>query len=253
MVTAERMDALHYIYAIVPAGPAGKLKVGGLDEQPVRTIECGPVAAVASPAGSQKIRPSRANLSAHQKVVSAAHAIGPVLPVRFGTVMPRSAVRPDLLEPRHRGFAEMLAELEGSDEFRIKCRYLPDVALREAVEANRSIQRLRHKIRSAGQAVRQADRMHLGELVFAELERMRNRDARALMDPIAPHILAWEPIDDPSDDVALHVAVLVDKRSFAQLEAVLEQVAQRQEGRIRMELIGPLPPWDFSNVSAGAV
>lgn len=253
MVTAEGQEALHHIYAIVPADRTARLEASGIEDRPVSAVACGPVAAVTSPAGSQRVRPSRANLSAHQKVVSAAHAVGAVLPVRFGTVMPRSAVLADLLEPDHARFADMLADLEGKDEFRIKCRYLPDVALREAVEANRSVQRLREKVRSAGRGARHADRIRLGELVFAELERLRHRDGAALMEPVAPHILAWEPIDDPSDDVPLHVAVLVDRRSLPKLEAVLEQAAARQEGRVRVELIGPLPPWDFSHVSAGAV
>lgn len=242
-----------YVYAIVPAAATDLSDLEGLGGRAVHETRQGSLSVLVSPIEADRVRPTRANLSAHQQVVSSAHRRGPVLPVRFGTVFPdEETLRADLLDPERLTLEAMLAGFEGKDEFRVKCRYLPDVALREIVERSPSIRKLRARADSAASpATRQAQQVRLGEIVMLELERLRERDAATVVNDLAPHILSWEPIDDPSDDVPLHAAFLVDRRRTRDLEAALEQIASRQKDRMQVELIGPLPLWDFSHVSAG--
>lgn len=253
---ANRSSGSHnlYVYAVVWARQAGSL-LGrpGIDGAPVDTVTWGDLAALTSPLDAARVRPTRANLSTHQEVVADAHRNGPVLPVQFGTVMPGAeTVVQKLLSPDEQLMAELLAGLEGKDEYRIKARFLPDVALREVVAANKAVQKLRARVQSAGSDARMGDKMQLGELVAAELEALQEKEARALMAQVLPHILEWEPLDARSDDVPLHAAVLVDRRRAGDLEAALESVAQAQKGRLEIDLVGPLAAWDFSRAWAGA-
>jgi hypothetical protein len=247
-----------YVYGIVLPSTVDRFEVSGIGGQPVEAVVHGRTAALTSSVGGGRVRPSRANLMAHQQVVSAAHSCGPVLPVRFGTVMPdREAVVSELLEPERRQFETWLSNLDGKDEYRVKCEYLPDIPLRDVVARSRSLQRLRQRVQSAGQSARQSDRLALGELVMAELERLREIDSARMLDALAPHILAWEPLADGPGNAAspegpLHAAVLVDRGETARLEAALERAADSQRGRMSIELTGPLPPWDFTHVTAGA-
>ncbi len=252
MAADSPADSFVYVYAVVPAGSAPQVEATGIDGALVGHVRCEAVAALTSSVGGPRVRPARANLLAHQSVVSCAYAAGPVLPVRFGTVMPESAVDADLLEADHDRLAAMLADFAGKDEFRIRCRYLTDVPLREIVETNRSVQRLRQRVRAGGPAAGRSTQVRLGELVFAEMEKVKERDAAAVFQRLAPHLLAWEPLEDRSDDTALHAAVLVERGEIAKMEAALEQISREQVQRIQLDLIGPLPPWDFSHVSAGA-
>ncbi|HET6963155.1 MAG TPA: GvpL/GvpF family gas vesicle protein [Acidimicrobiales bacterium] len=242
-----------YVYAIVPVAAMDLSEMEGLAGRAVHEVRQGPLAALVSAIEEERLRPTRANLSAHQQVVSSAHSRGPALPVRFGTVFPdEETLRVDLLAPEQLRLEAMLADFEGKDEFRVKCRYLPDVAIREVVERSPSIRKLRARAdNAASPATRQAQQVRLGEIVMLELERLRERDAATVVDGLAPHILSWEPIDDPSDDVPLHAAFLVDRRRTRDLESALEEIASRQKDRMQVELIGPLPLWDFSHVSAG--
>lgn len=247
---AFQPESPQYVYAVVPADLARSVHETGVDEQPVGYVRHGNVAALTSPAVRDRVRPSRANLAAHQHVVGSAHRNGPALPVRFGTVMPgETAVVQDLLEPGRHDFETLLSQLAGKDEYRVKCRYIGDVALREVVEGSRSIQRLRAK---AGPNARPAMQMRLGELVFAGLERLRHQDAVAVIDALAPHVLAWDQIEDATEDVALHAALLVDRAAVSRMEQALERFGQAQEHRLQIELIGPLPLWDFSQATQGA-
>jgi len=250
MPVASQPESPQYVYAVIPADLARFVHETGVDEQPVGHVRDGNVAALTSPAVRNRVRPSRANLTAHQHVVSHAHHVGPVLPVRFGTVMPgETAVIRDLLEPGRHDFETLLAQFEGKDEYRIKCSYLEDVALREVVEGSRSIQRLRGR---TGPQSSPSNRMRLGELVFAGLERLHHQDAVAVLDTLTPHVLAWEQIEDATEDVALHAALLVDRAAVTRMEQALERFGQAQKHRLQVELIGPLPLWDFSQTTPGA-
>lgn len=249
----DERSGRRYVYAIVAAETAAPRDVKGLDGRPLAVIRQGSVSALVSTVDSDRVRPSRANLSAHHDVVASAHGLGPVLPVRFGTVFPdEDAVKVELLGPEQFRLEAMLADFEGTDEFRIRCRYLPDVAVREVVERNPGIRKLRSRAAAAPSSVaRQAHEMRMGELVMLEMERLREHDADALLSVVGPHILAWEPVESPSDDVPLHAAVLVSRADVSALESSVEKFAVDQKARLQVEMVGPLPPWDFSHVAAG--
>ena len=250
MPVAYQPETPQYVYAVVAADLVPPIEETGVDGQPLGCVRHGKLAALVSPMIRERIRPSRANLTAHEQVVGRAHRTGPTLPIRFGTVMPgETAVLRDLLEPGRRQFESVLAEFAGKDEYRIKCRYLPDVALGEVVESSRAIQRLRAR---SAQGIRPAEQIRLGELVFAGLERLRYHDAAAVMDSLAGHVLGWEQIEDKSEDVAFHAAVLVDRSAAKRMEETLERLGLEQKHRLQLELIGPLPLWDFTQAIPGA-
>lgn len=242
-----------YVYAVVGAGSTLRPDVTGIGGAPVTVVRRGRLAAAVSAVSADRIRPTRANVLAHQQLVSSLHEAGPVLPVRFGAVMEdEREVATNLLDPAAADLEERLDWLEGKDEYRLKVRYLPDVALREAVAGNPSIQRLRTRLQKAGGRAGRAEQMQLGELVVAELEQIRGRDALQIADRVAPHATAMQTVDDRSDDVPLHVALLVDRGRMAGLEADLEEISRQQEDRLDLELIGPLPAWDFSDLAGVA-
>jgi hypothetical protein len=239
-----------YVYAIVAARSASAERLQGLDGTDIGFVRHRSTAAAVGPAGANRVRPTRSNLQTHHQVVADLHKRGPVLPMRFGTVMPgQDAVIQNLLEPGSESHAQRLRELRRKDEYRLRARYLPDVALREAVQKNSAIRRLRSRSQAGGR-VSQGERLHLGELVFAALERIRETDAAEILDRLAPHLEAIRTLDDPTEEVALSAAVLLDRRHRSAFEDALEEVGQEQTERLRLEITGPLAPWDFADIDA---
>lgn len=234
-----------YLYALVPApGPGAALSLSGVGGCPVEAVTVGRVSALTSPVADGRVRPSRVNLQAHEAVVSAAHDAGPALPVRFGTVLPDgSTLRREILERRAEDFEALMEDLRDMDEYRVRATYLPDVALREAVAANRRIRALRDRGRT------QADRIELGEIVFAELTRIREDDSARLITTLGKVAAACEEIPARSDEVAASFALLVGRAQRAELQKAVERVAETQRERLRVELVGPLPPWDFCDIA----
>lgn len=247
------MSTRQYVYAVVPSDiPARRLDgQRGVDGQPLRLVTEGAVAAIVSPTESERVRPTRAALRAHEEVAALAHRSRPVVPVRFGSLFPDTeAVARDLLAANQLELEDLLEAVRGKDEFRIRARYLSQVALRDVVARYPEIQRLRRRIaRLSGGAERSAG-VQLGEMVMAGLESLREEDAADIMDEVAPLVVASEQLADRSEDTALHAAFLVDRSRIGDLEGAIERVAKRQMERLQLELTGPLPPWDFTVIQA---
>jgi Gas vesicle synthesis protein GvpL/GvpF len=240
-----------YVYAIVLV-PAWVDGLTGLGDTGLGLVHGASTAAVVGPAGADRIRPTRANLLAHQRVVAELHERGPVLPVRFGTVVPGAEeVLEDLLEPEAARHLASLQALDGKDAYRLKVSYLPDVALQEAVAGSRSIRRLRVRLQGAGGRAAPGDQLELGEMVFAELERNREVLAVELLERLGPFVDAVQTIEDGSDEVALNVALLVARAGSARFDDVLDQIGRKEQDRLHFELVGPLPAWDFAEDDAG--
>ncbi len=244
-----------YVYAIVPADRfKGALADPGLEAVPVTPVGYGPVAALVSRTAQSRVRPSRANLTAHQRVVDAAHRTSPVLPVRFGTILPDEAtVRSELLEPDLDRFAALLERMEDKDEYRLKVSYVEDAVLEEVVRASPPIQRARAELRRRNGRGSRDGMIVLGEMVRAELERVRETDSSAILEAVQPHVVDYERLAERADAVALHAALLVRRDDSERLEEAVEEMARRQGDRVQVELLGPLPPWDFTEISAAAL
>lgn len=239
-----------YVYAVTPARASRSAReLKGVEDAPLGTVASGGLAVVVSPFRGDRVRPTRANLAAHQQVVEELHRQSPVLPVRFGTVLPgEEAVIAELLGTGAAGLESLLGDLDGKDEYRVKARYLPDVALREVVEGSRAIRDLRGRSRGSDRAAQ----MRLGELVMAGLEQLRERDAEEVLERLAPHAAATRLLDTRSEDVVAHLALLAERTRAEALEQALEALIDEQRGRMQLELVGPLPAWDFSYLEASA-
>lgn len=210
------------------------------------------MAAVIGPVSGSSVRPSRRNLTAHQAVVDDLHGRGPVLPVRFGTVMlDAEQVVDEVLTPMAGELAEELRALEGKDEFRLRVRYQPDVALREAVQGSPQLRRARDRLARRPGSADMADRIALGELVVDELEQLRAADSQMVSDAVGAYAAAWTPLADRADDVAANLALLVDRRRRDALDEALSALAQKQAHRLSFQLTGPLAPWDFVDADMG--
>jgi hypothetical protein len=246
------MPGWRYVYGVMRADrPAFTEREQGVDGAELEVVESGSLMAITSAVRSPRVRPSRANLTVHQRIVDHAHRRGPVLPVSFGTVLPgRGNVTEELLEPRRDDLESMLSALEGKDEFRVRARYVADAALREVASRNRRVRRLREQVNN-GRGGHGA-RIALGEEVLATLQAIREQDGEAVLEALAPWIVMWVTLAARDDSIAAHFALLVERPAIAGLEKAAEDLGRRQEGRMTLELVGPLAPWDFAGDLAEA-
>lgn len=213
--------------------------VEGVDT-PTRSVVHGDVAALVTATEEVELLPTRANLLTHTRVLEAAAEATTVVPMRFGTVVPdEDTLVATYLQPEHDEIGRRLEELTGRIELRVRATYDEDQAVREVLENDRRAVRLR------GRDDFEA-RMELGERITTGIAARRDDDARYTVEAVRPHVrdVAAGTVSEPLD--AFTVSFLVDRDTLGGFEAALERVADELAPRVRMELIGPLPPFSFA-------
>lgn len=246
--TAPDPTAGLLVYAVVPAEQPLP-HVTGVGDGPLASVSHGGIAAVVGPAPAGDLA-GAAELRAYHGVVDALAATGPVAPVRFGAVLPdEQRVVTEVLEPRAAELGELLAGLAGRSELKVRARYVEEAVLAEVVAADPGIRELRQRTRDLPEEVSWADRVRLGELVAHAVEAKRRGDAGDLWDLLARHAVELREMPGGGLDHLLDVAVLIDDERRPALEEALETYAEAAHERVRVRLVGPLPPYDFVGAS----
>jgi hypothetical protein len=235
-----------YLYGVVPADLVVPTDLKGVDDQVVSLIPYGDVAAVTSLLDSERTLAGRADLLAHSRVLDAVAALGPVIPVRFGSVLEnRDAVKADLLQPSHERFHAMLADLAGHSQFTVRARYDERQVLSEVVAENPEIAQLRAATREQPDDASYGDRVRLGELVARALEAKSAQDGQDLLQALERHAAAVNIRESAGLDRLLDVALLVQDSRRAEFEQAVEELAEAYAGRAQLKLVGPTAPYDF--------
>ncbi|TWD81698.1 gas vesicle protein GvpL/GvpF [Kribbella amoyensis] len=244
-ITTDRRTGC-YLYGIAAAGLDLPKTLTGLDDEAVEVIPHGEVAAITSPVSTTRPLTRRADLVAHGRVLDAAAAAGPVLPVRFGSVLEdRDQLLAEVLEPGGDEFAPMLRELAGSAQYTIRVRYDEARVLAEVVAENPEIAQLRLRTRDRPEHAAYHDRVRLGELVARALEAKQDEDADAVLAVFEPLVLDARVRDGAGLDQVIDVAYLVRDDQRPVFEQTAEQLAKELAGRARVKLVGPSAAYDF--------
>ena len=204
-----------YVYGILPADIEVAVGIPGVGEHPglLREVHCDGLAALISEVDSSGRLGSPDDLRTYREILDATAAEVPVLPLRFGTILPsEDAVAKDLLAARHGEFTAALDRLEGRTEFQVKGRYVKDAVLGEVVS-------------------------------------QREEDTQALMQAMERLCVA-SVVREPARELdAVHVAFLVAADQEPSVERAIDELAHEWEGRIDVQLLGPMAAYDFAGTA----
>src|SRR5215211_7959562 len=244
-----------YVYGVVNAEDAGSLPDEGVGEPPgaLRAVVDGALAGVVSPIAEGGKPGRRADLEAHQRVLSEIAATTTVIPMRFGVVMDgEETVRQALLR-RHAGTLEaLLAAMHGRVQMSLKAFYAGDVLLREVTVVHPEIAERAAEVRDLPDAVARGAKIALGERIAAAVAQRRDADAQRVLDRLAP-VVDDVRVESPANErVALNVQVLVSRERRDRLDAVVDGLTEEESGRLAIRYVGPLPPYSFADLSLDA-
>jgi hypothetical protein len=171
------------------------------------------------------------------------------VPLRFGTILAsKDAVAEKLLAARHDEFADALERLEGRTEFLVKGRYIEEAVLHQVLSENKKAARLQDQIQGKDSDAAQDARMELGEIFNEAVAAKRQQDTRALehaMEGICVASAVRKPVHQLD---AVRVAFLVAADKECEVERVIEDLARDWEGRIEVQLRGPMAAYDFAGI-----
>ncbi|MFE7743640.1 GvpL/GvpF family gas vesicle protein [Nocardia sp. NPDC057455] len=237
-----------YVYGIVPADVEPESNAIGVGDPPgkVEVVRHGEIAALISTLESDRPLGTPDDLTTHAELLDGSAAVAPVLPLRFGAVMTDAeAVENELLEANENEFRSALEQLEGRAQFVIRGRYIENTILRELLDENDRAAQLRDEIRDKPEDATRNARIALGELINQAIEAKRAEDTRRVVSEIE----RFEPLvnqRDPShEEEAVHIAVLVELARQKELEETLRGLGEEWDGRVELNLLGPMAAYDF--------
>ena len=242
-------DAHKYVYGVVSASapPPARTGIGGAA---VETIASNAAAAIVSDVPGGELEGGREELMIHAQVLEDALEGGVVLPMRFGAVMPGAdSVRHDLLERHHDALTSQLAELEGKVELRLRAVFEETALMSEVVRGDPEIAALREALRGQDDDATYYERIRLGEMVAAAVERRREAEGDEIFAALAPLALDTDAGELGHERVALNASFLVERERIPEFDEAVDEIGRACEGRMRLKYTGPLPAHSFVELS----
>ncbi|MFH8974466.1 GvpL/GvpF family gas vesicle protein [Streptomyces sp. NPDC017890] len=231
-----------YVYGITPAGVRAPRSLG-VDGAPVRLLTGSGLCAAVS-AAPARLRPRRRDLLAHQAVLDELAAQGPLLPMRFAVLSPRTDVLLSQLRSDSAHLTRQLDDVRGCVEFNVKGAVVPG-HFAELVRRDESLRDL--ALRTRRRPDYEAN-VRLGEVLARGVRREARRAARDVLDRLTP--LAVRTVQGPTDDECVLSASFLlrstDERRFRQ---AVEARALEYGDRLALSVTGPLPCYSFVDPS----
>jgi Gas vesicle synthesis protein GvpL/GvpF len=237
-----------YVYGIVPADVKLNSGVHGVGDPPgeIRLVRSGDLAALVSEVDITKPLGTPEDLQVHEEILDATVADVPVLPSRFGAVLTNEeAVAAELLDAHHDEFAAALGQLEGRVQYIVRGRYAEQAILEEILSEDSSAARLRDRIRGADPDATRELRIELGEIINNTIAKKRQADTQLLLSAMKDHCVASGVRTETSELDAAYVAFLVEADQTDELDRVVQDLADRWQGRVELNVRGPMAPYDF--------
>lgn len=247
----------YYLYAVTWAGARidpreadGVIPSPGSGPARVEVVECGELAAIASPIGRRTVRPERRNLAAHQAVLSMVRRVRePHLPMGFGVVAPSRAALLDLLGSNAEDVASELVRLGETVEMGFKMSWnvpsVPEFLLREDAE----LAALRDDLLRRPSGPSHLDRIEMGRRFEALLGRSRERH-RARVHRILINGALDIASDPPTEDrMILRLSCLIHRDQEAEFDAAVGEVAACYDENYAIDYGGPWAPFHFARLS----
>jgi len=234
-----------YVYGIID-GDAQAPGAAGIGGAPLQLIPADGSAALVSEIAGSDVRLGRDEVLTHSRVLEEAMSNGTVLPMRFGVVMEDDAeVRGRLLDEHAAELRRQLELMAGKVELNVRAVYEEEPLLRDVLEHEPEIARLRDQLRGKPDDATYFERVRLGELVAEAVDRQRARDARAIVDELAPLAADIEIAELAHERIVLGASFLIERDRIAEFDQALDRVAGAYAGRMRFKCTGPLPPHSF--------
>ena len=209
--TGGRQQKAIYVYGILPADIEVAAGIPGVGQHPgqLRDVRSDGLAALISEVDLSGHLGSPDDLRTYREILDATAAEVPVLPLRFGTV----------LTSEDAVAKELLAA--NHDEF---------TAALDRLEGHAEFQ-------------------VTGRYVNEEADARREEDARALrhaMEGVSVASVARKPADELD---SVHVAFLVAIGKEREVERIIADLARQWQGRIDVQLLGPMAAYDFTGTA----
>ena len=210
--------------------------------------------AVVVPTQEETFKATQEGLLGHFEVLSKLMNVGPVFPIRFGTVAGTEEDARHLLGSLSMLIDPVLERLNGKAEFDVEARWNPQVAYPKIAAADPEIKAFKERIASQSAEPSMEDRLSVGKLVAAAVENQAGVYRRQIKVALSEAALESAPLPVGRDkDLFMNMAFFVGETQTEAFEKKLYSLGESFQDAVHFKYAGPLPPYSFTGCEIAAV
>jgi len=192
---------------------------------------------------------SRRNMMTHTMVLEEVMKQFSILPIRFSTISPdTNAVVEQVLKRRYGELISAFEEVEERVELGVKAFWYDEVIFREIVDNNQAIHRLRDGLMGRSAEETYYERIRLGEMIEAAMNKKRDEDAEKILSALRPLVHKTRTNKVITDKMVLNAAFLVEHSKETAFDQAVEKLDAEMGKRVMFKYVGPVPPYNFVNI-----
>jgi len=240
-----------YIYCIIAEGDRktfGSLGIGERGDE-LYTVCFNDIAAVVSNSPIKKYPVSRENLIPHERAIEEVMKTHTVLPVRFCTIAEDEKKVKKILEKEHNRFLDLLKDIEGKKELGLKAIFKEDVIYKDILEKYKDIMVLKEKIATLPSEKTYFQRMEIGRMVEAALEKEKEIYREDILETLSPLALEVKTNNTYGERMIINAAFLVERHKEAEFDQKVNELSDRYGDKMKFKYVGTLPPFNFINLT----
>lgn len=245
---APMASGRNYIYAIVAGGEPRSYPSLGMQGKDVYTVTDGRVAAVISGLAGSKIRPERANLTAHQAVLKRLMADTTPLPMAFGTIAADAeAIRRILVRNQH-AFQEQLQRVAGKVEMGLRVTWDVPNIFEYFVNTHTELRLARDRLMGARHEFTQEEKIELGRMFDRLLHDDREDHIRRVERVVGPLCVEFKSNQCRNEYEVINLACLVRRDTQEAFSAGVFAAAKLFDNNFAFDYNGPWAPHNFVDI-----
>jgi hypothetical protein len=192
---------------------------------------------------------AREHLISHERVLEDVMKTHTVLPVRFATIAENEARVRLILEREYDKFIDLLKSMRGRKELGLKMMFKEDAAYKEILEKNDDIKALKEKIGALPPEKSRRQRMEIGRMVEAALQKAREFHKDEALRRLSPLSEQTRINNAYGEMMIMNAAFLVAKEKEPEFDREIQGLAERYGDKVRFRYVGTLPPFNFVNLA----
>jgi hypothetical protein len=247
--TASAIEAGCYVYGIIDAQDGLSVSLPGIDGGEIETIEADGIAAVVTRVARQKIRPQRANLAVHHKLLLELVQRQAVIPCAFGMVASSEEQLHEVLLAHRTELQRQLARFRGKVEMGLSVYWNTSNIFEFFVAANEELRQMRDQMFRLGREPSMEERLELGKRFESLLRQCRERHTQQVIAALSPCCAEIRAVDPGAEQMIMKLVCLVPKDRLSQFEEGIQEAARKFDEQYCFKYSGPWAPFDFVDVT----
>jgi hypothetical protein len=238
-----------YIYCIITVREPktfGPLGIGGRGDE-LYTVCFDDIAAVVSNSPIMKYAVSRENTIAHERAIEEVMKAYTVLPVRFATIAEDEQKLKKILEKEYDKFKDLLNRMKDKKELGLKAIFKEDIIYKDILEKYKDIRILKEKVAALPPEKTYFQRMEIGRMVEAALQKEKGIYEKTILDTISPLVVEVKTNNTYYELMIINAAFLVEKDKEAEFDQKVQEFDARYSDKIKFKYVGT-PPFNFVNL-----